>query len=61
MSIHEVERREVAGIPAYVADVPGPFTAALAVRVGRADEFDDVVPRRMADEIRDLVVARIGA
>lgn len=32
------ERTERAGIPTYWADVPGPFTAALAFRTGIADE-----------------------
>lgn len=38
MSILEVERSELAGIPAFVADAPGPFTATMVFRVGRADE-----------------------
>ena len=33
-----IQRTERAGIPVHWADLPGPFTAALAFRVGAADE-----------------------
>ena len=34
----EVHRTEVAGVPVFVGQGPGPFVAGLVFRVGRADE-----------------------
>lgn len=36
--LRTARREELAGLPAYVADVPGPTRAALLFRVGQADE-----------------------
>lgn len=52
------QRTELGGLPAYVADVPGPTRAALLFRVGQADE---TLPRRgLTHLVEHLALGHFG-
>ena len=57
-SFHSIHQDEIDGVPTYWMDVPGPLSAALIFRVGRADE----IPARygITHLVEHLALAPLG-